>query len=119
MHNVGAGFMGKRVRVTAAVLILVLWWGQIPAGAWGNEGHTWINQVAATKLPKAMPIFMRKAGDRLGFLGPEPDRWRNQNGEPELKYSQEADHFIDMERIPADFGELPVGRYGFMKKLYE
>jgi hypothetical protein len=24
-----------------------------------------------------------------------------------------------MERIPADFGELPVGRYGFMKKLYE
>jgi hypothetical protein len=66
-----------------------------------------------------MPAFFTKAYARLGWLGPEPDRWRNQNGEPELKYSQEADHFIDMERLPADFGDFPSDRYRYIKKLYE
>lgn len=91
----------------------------IQLGAWGNEGHTWINEVAALKQPKSMPAFFTKASARLGWLGPEPDRWRNQAGEPELKYSQEADHYIDMERLPADFGDLPSDRYRFIKKLYE
>ena len=95
----------------------------IQLGAWGNEGHTWINEVAALKQPakgpNAMPAFFRNASARLAWLGPEPDRWRNQNSEPELKYSQEADHFIDMERLPADFGEYPSDRYRFIKKLYE
>src|SRR5438309_2202821 len=95
----------------------------IQLGAWGNEGHTWINEVAATKLPAkgpdAMPKFFSDASARLGWLGPEPDRWRNQNSEPELKWSQEPDHFIDMEALPADFGELPSDRPRYIKKLYE
>src|SRR4051812_15175936 len=92
-------------------------------GAWGNEGHTWINEVAAAKLasnePNAMPKFFSDASARLGWLGPEPDRWRNQNAEPELKWSQETDHFIDMEALPADFGDFPSDRYRYIKKLYE
>jgi hypothetical protein len=92
-------------------------------GAWGNEGHTWINDVAATKLPAkgpdAMPKFFTDASERLAWLGPEPDRWRNQNAEAELKYSQEADHFIDIEALPADFGDFPSDRYRYIKKLYE
>src|SRR4051812_47377252 len=92
-------------------------------GAWGNERHTWINEVAATKLPAkgpdAMPKFFTDASARLGWLGPEPDRWRNQNAEPELKWSQEPDHFIDMEALPADFGDLPSDRPRYIKKLYE
>jgi hypothetical protein len=88
-------------------------------GAWGNEGHTWINEVAAAKQPKDVPKFFTDAGARLGWLGPEPDRWRNQNAEPELKWSQEADHFIDMEALPADFGDFPSDRYRYIKKLYE
>src|SRR5258707_409426 len=79
----------------------------IQSGAWGNEGHTWINEVAALKQPKSTPGFFTKASARLAWLGPEPDRWRNQNGEPELKWSQEADHYIDLERLPADFGAFP------------
>lgn len=111
--------MVKLARWVGVLLIVVAISGLQHLNAWGSEGHIWINEVAAMKLPKSMPSFLQKAADRLGYLGPEPDRWRNQNGEPELKYSQEADHFIDMERWPADLGEFPVGRYGFMKKLYE
>jgi len=107
------------VRSCAVVLLIILVFGQIPAGAWGEEGHTWINEVAATKLPSSMPAFLHRARLRLGYLGPEPDRWRNQNSEPALKYSQEPDHFIDMERIPADFGELPRDRYLYMRRLFD
>jgi hypothetical protein len=104
---------------TATLLLAVLLIGNVPAHAWGNEGHTRINRVAAQKLPKSMPLFFRQAVDRLGYLGPEPDRWRNKASEPALKYAQEPDHFIDMERIPADFGELPADRHLYIRRLYE
>ena len=104
----------------ALLVVLIVVVCEIPKlGAWGNDGHEWINEVAAMKLPKSMPAFFAKAKGRLAWLGPEPDRWRNQNGEPELKYSQEADHFINIERLPADFGNFPSDRYRFIKKLYE
>jgi hypothetical protein len=79
----------------------------------------WINYVAAKRLPKSMPSFLRDSADRLEYLGPEPDRWRNQNSEPQLKYSQEPDHFIDWENLPSDFGPLPDGRWRFVQRLYE
>jgi hypothetical protein len=104
---------------TAVLLLFVLISSNVPAHAWGNEGHVRINRVAAQKLPKSMPLFFRLAVDRLGYLGPEPDRWRNKEGEPALKYAQEPDHFIDIERIPADFGELPVDRHYYIRRLYE
>jgi hypothetical protein len=84
--------------------------------AWGEDGHTAINRVAAMKIPASMPDFFRHAADRLAYLGPEPDRWRNK-AESSLKYSQEPDHFIDMERTTA-IGELPTGRYDYIQKLY-
>ena len=63
-----------------------------------------------------MPEFFRNAGERLAYLGPEPDRWRNK-AEASLKWSQEPDHFIDMERT-AGIGELPNSRYDYIQKLY-
>ena len=111
--------MRRLMECVLLVSVIVLMADVPKLGAWGSDGHTWINEVAAIKLPRNMPAFMRKAVDRLGFLGPEPDRWRNQNSEPELKYSQEADHYINLEQLPADFGDFPAGRYGYMKKLYE
>src|SRR3954469_2927209 len=110
--------MVRRFAVSALVIAIVTLI-TLQLGAWGNDGHTWINEVAATKLPKDMPAFFSEASARLGWLGPEPDRWRNQNAEPELKYSQETDHFIDMEALPADFGDFPSDRYRYIKKLYE
>lgn len=108
-----------RTRITAAALVLLLLLSQPkPTGAWGFEGHVMISRVAADKVPNSMPKFFRKAAERLAYLGPEPDRWRSTT-EAALKYSQEPDHFIDFERIPADFGEWPKDRYYFMRRLFE
>ncbi len=64
-----------------------------------------------------MPRFLRRAVIEIGYLGPEPDRWRNP-AEFALKNAQEPDHFIDLERV-AWLDPLPPGRYEFYRKLYE
>jgi hypothetical protein len=89
----------------------------VGAGAWGNEGHTYINRVAAEKIPADMPSFLRRAVTEIAYLGPEPDGWRSPS-EFALKNAQEADHFIDLERV-AWLDPLPQGRYEFYRKLYE
>jgi hypothetical protein len=108
--------MFRNQRIIAILLIFVFAFAQIPSAAWGNEGHMLVNHVAAGKLPKSMPEFFVKAADRLAWLGPEPDRWRN-NAELQLKRSQEPDHFFDTENLPADFGPLPDDRYAYIHKL--
>jgi hypothetical protein len=101
-----------------ARLLLVLCLAQSPvAFAWGNEGHTYVNSVAAQKIPRSMPIFFRRAAAEIVYLGPEPDRWRNPS-EFALKNAQEPDHFIDLERVDW-LNPLPPGRYEFYRKLYE
>jgi hypothetical protein len=118
-HQDDRSSIGERLRKhIAALLLFVLAFNQVPAHAWGNEGHTRINRVAAQNLPKDMPLFFRLSVDRLGYLGPEPDRWRNKESEPALKYAQEPDHFIDMERLPKDF-KFPVDRHYYIRQLYE
>jgi len=87
------------------------------AFAWGNEGHVYINRVAAEKIPLTMPKFLRKSVVEIAYLGPEPDRWRNP-AEFALKNAQEPDHFIDMERV-SWLDSLPQGRYEYYRKLYE
>jgi len=87
------------------------------AFGWGDDGHKAINRVAAGRIPASMPAFLQKAGARLEYLGPEPDRWRGPQ-EFALKEAQEPDHFINLERL-ADLPELPPGRYEFYRLLYE
>jgi len=87
------------------------------AVAWGNEGHTYINRVAAEKISADMPQFLREAAGEIAYLGPEPDRWRSPS-EFALKNAQEPDHFIDLERV-SWLDPLPRGRYEFLRKLYE
>jgi hypothetical protein len=84
---------------------------------WGNEGHVYVNRVAAEKIPAEMPRFLRRAVAELTYLGPEPDRWRSPS-EYALKNAQEPDHYIDLERV-AWLDPLPQGRYEFYRKLYE
>ena len=83
---------------------------------WGNEGHEYVNRVAAQNIPAEMPRFLRRAVSELTYLGPEPDRWRSPS-EYALKNAQEPDHFIDLERV-AWLDPLPPGRYEFYRKLY-
>ncbi len=101
----------------AAALVTALILPAPAAFGWGNEGHTWINSVAARATPPDMPRFFRRAVAELAYLGPEPDRWRNP-AEAALKYSQEPDHFIDLERI-SWLDPLPRDRYQFYRMLYE
>jgi hypothetical protein len=81
--------------------------------AWGDEGHRYVNRVAADRLPNDMPEFFRRAAVRLSFLGPEPDRWRdNQEVFSALREATGPDHFIDIDR-PEDFAALPNDRYKY------
>src|SRR6185436_4507217 len=84
-----------------------------PANAWGEEGHRFINRVAAEHLPEDMPPFFRNAGVRLSFLGPEPDRWRDSKELfKALTEVNGPDHFIDIDK-PENFAELPNDRYAY------
>jgi hypothetical protein len=107
---------GFRRRVISLLLVTLLFPSEF-AFAWGNEGHLYINQVAAQKIPADMPRFLHRAVAELTYLGPEPDRWRS-SSEPQLKNAQEPDHFIDLERV-AWLDPLPATRYEFYRKLYE
>ena len=106
----------RRCLMTILLTTVVCLQGDL-AFAWGNEGHTYINRVAAQKIPATMPLFLRQAVVEIAYLGPEPDRWRNP-AEFALKNAQEPDHFIDLERV-AGLDPLPQGRYEFYRKLYE
>ncbi|MGZ4821269.1 MAG: nuclease [Terriglobales bacterium] len=87
-----------------------------PASPWWDNGHVLINRTAALKVPASMPSFMRLAAERVAYLGPEPDRWRERS-EFSLKNSQEPDHFLNMELV-ADVPDLPQGRYDYYRLLY-
>lgn len=105
--------------VVSLMLMMVVFIYSDFALAWGNEGHTYVNRVAAQKIPASLPLFLRSAGAiaEIAYLGPEPDRWRSPS-EFALKNAQEPDHFIDLERV-AWLDPLPPGRYQFYRKLYE
>jgi hypothetical protein len=106
-----------RLRLVSLTVTGLVLFQSVAAGAWGNEGHTYINRVAAEKIPADMPRFLRRAAAEIAYLGPEPDRWRSPT-EFALKNAQEADHFIDLERV-SWLDPLPQGRYEFYRKLYE
>lgn len=106
----------KRGLISFALIALLLLPGEA-ASAWGNEGHVYVNRVAATHIPAEMPLFLRRAVSEIGYLGPEPDRWRSAS-EIALKNAQEPDHFIDLERV-GWLDPLPLGRYEFCRALYE
>jgi hypothetical protein len=106
----------RRGAISLTLIALVLIQSHA-AVAWGNEGHTAINRAAAERIPATMPRFLRRAVAEIAYLGPEPDRWRSPS-EFALKNAQEADHFIDLERV-SWLDPLPRGRYEFYRKLYE
>jgi hypothetical protein len=111
----------KKTRVGNTLISLVLLAVSLVetpgAWGWGNEGHLYVNRVAAENIPAEMPRFLRHAVAELTYLGPEPDRWRSPS-EYALKNAQEPDHFIDLERV-AWLDPLPQGRYEFYRKLNE
>jgi hypothetical protein len=85
--------------------------------AWGDEGHRMINRVAAERMPADVPPFFKSASARISFLGPEPDRWRdNKELFKALTEVNGPDHFIDMDK-PENFAALPNHRYEYIEWL--
>ncbi len=81
--------------------------------AWWDEGHRYINRAAAEHLPDDMPAFFKAAAARLEFLGPEPDRWRdNKELFKALTEVNAPDHFVDIDK-PENFEALPGDRYQY------
>jgi hypothetical protein len=71
--------------------------------AWGDAGHRLTGEAAVLELPPSTPAFLRNASRQLGYLNPEPDRWRNRAErtlDPALDGATAPDHFIDMEMAP-------------------
>ena len=108
--------MSSNIRRVAVISFAVACLSVMAFG-WGDGGHMAVNRAAAQHIPASMPTFFRAATDRLVYLGPEPDRWRHRE-EFSVKNAQEPDHFIDLERTEG-IGELPEGRYNFIRKMYE
>src|SRR3982751_2668549 len=71
--------------------------------AWGDAGHRITGEAAALELPTSMPAFFRAASRQLGYLNPEPDRWKDRterNLDPALEGGTSPDHFVDVEMVP-------------------
>lgn len=111
--------MSRRVKFAASLgVVMALILSVIPSSrAWGEEGHRYVNLVAAEHVPEEMPAFFRDAGKRLSFLGYEPDRWRdNKELYKALQEVNAPDHFIDIDE-PKEFEALPGDRYQYAEWL--
>lgn len=106
--------MNNRKLIGALLVVVFLALAFTPETiAWGDEGHRWINQVAAQRLPDDVPAFLRNATARLSFLGPEPDRWRdNRELYKALTEVNAPDHFIDIDKRE-NFSAIPNDRHEY------
>jgi hypothetical protein len=100
-----------RVAVASTLIALI---ATQPAWAWGHDGHSMVNRLAAQYLPTDVPAFLRNGNalDTMDYLGPEPDRWHNK-AEQELRDQESPDHFIDSEYANM-VGTLPKERRDFV-----
>jgi hypothetical protein len=99
-------------RHAASGMALGLLLARSPAAhAWGDKGHQMSARVAVHALPRDMPEFFRSADVELGYLCPEPDRWRDEAREPALRGLTDRDHTFKLEDFTLP---LPAHRYDFL-----
>lgn len=97
--------------ISLTLFCLALLQLQPSLGAWGRKGHEMTARVAVRALPQDAPAFLREAETELGYLCPEPDRWRNLQREPALWGLGNRDHILKLELIERP---LPFNRYDFL-----
>ena len=71
--------------------------------AWGDVGHRITGEAAGLEMPGSTPAFFRAASRQLGYLNPEPDRWKDRAEtaiDGALDRGTFPDHFIDMDMVP-------------------
>lgn len=86
------------------------------AGAWGIDGHRMVALAAVEGLPPDMPGFFPHAAEQLAYLGPEPDRWRD-DSRTAMNEAWRYDHYIDLENVPPGALEAP-DRFEYLEALY-
>jgi hypothetical protein len=87
---------------------------------WGEAGHRMIGEVAARALPPEMPAFFRDAVAQLGYLNPEPDRWRAPRGQAldgAMDGAYAPEHYVDMELLPPHALDAP-DRFAYADSLH-
>ena len=99
----------KRLLVAAIVVL-----SSANAFAWGDTGHTIVNECATLTLPADMPQFFLRSFPELTYLGPEPDRIKRA-GDSEDAVNL-PDHQIDYEYADG-IEPLPRSRYEFMDAM--
>jgi hypothetical protein len=110
----------KKNRKIQIPLFLLFFWAALTIHSamvhgWGSHGHELSGRAAAIKLPKEAPGFLRKAADQLGYLNPEPDRWRDRvesNLDRAMDSAYAPDHFIDLELVP-EAARSALNRYEY------
>ena len=98
-----------------ALPLLFLLLAALPALAWGEKGHSIVNEAATVALPTDMPHFFLEAYPELIWLAYDPDRWKIGNFES-LDAANDPDHFLDYEYVAGL--ELPASRYKFIDLMY-
>lgn len=105
---------------TSLVVISALTVGAVPAlpelpPRWGSHGHELAARAATSVLPAEMPAFFRTAAERLVYLDPEPDRWRD-DARPEMRAAWAPDHYVNFENVP-DGALEATDRYAYIAAL--
>jgi hypothetical protein len=101
--------------VKRAFFFFFLLFSALPALAWGEHGHSIVNEAATVALPTDMPHFFHQAYPELIWLAYDPDRWKSGNF-PSLDAVNDPDHFLDYEYVAGL--ELPESRYKFIDLMY-
>jgi hypothetical protein len=103
------------MRPFTAVLIVLIMLLPVSAFAWGQKGHSIVNEVAIDLASSKLPPFMNADREHIIFNGYEPDRWRTEGRSP-MNLAQELDHQMDLEHW-GSFSTLPADRYSFLNQL--
>lgn len=91
--------------------------------AWGEAGHRMTGEAAALSMPPSMPAFFRNASRQLGYINPEPDRWKDRAEtaiDPALDRGSYPEHFIDMEMVAPSVLAAALSakdRFGYLDTL--
>ena len=117
--------MRKHFRRGVALVVAAVAVALVPrfVFGWGDAGHRMIGEAAALELPPSAPAFFLKASKQLGYLNPEPDRWRSRTEstiDPALDRAGAPEHFIDMEMAPPAVLDAALSardRFGYLDTL--
>jgi hypothetical protein len=81
--------------------------------AWGEKGHSIVNEAATLSLPADMPHFFHRSYPDLVWLAYDPDRWKGSGKSNDA--ANDPDHFLDYEFVAGL--ELPPDRYEYLALL--